>query len=86
MEHQKTLNLFHEASGYKIVTRKRNIFNDQASRNYDVWNGIIYNREVFKSKFFDYNDSWLLEMLQLQQHSKIVDHLLSVSQKLMEQH
>ena len=39
-----------------------------------------------KSKFFDYNDSWLLEMLQLQQHSKTVDHLLSVSQKLMEQH
>ena len=36
MEHQKTLNLFHEASDYKIVTSKRNIFNDQASRNYDV--------------------------------------------------
>ena len=60
MEHQKILNLLNEANNSNFVTRKWNIFNDQSNINYDVGNKIIYNREVLKSNFCDYNDAYIL--------------------------
>ena len=35
---------------------KWSIVNDQSNANYDVGKQIIYNAEVLKSNFFDYND------------------------------
>ena len=73
------------------MTKKRNIANNQSNTNYDLGNEIIYNTEVLKSNFFDYNDAYILargDLLQLPQHkyhSKIGQHLLNVSQNLMEQ-
>ena len=58
MEHQKILNLLNEANNSNFVTRKWNIFNDQSNINYDVGNKIIYNTEVLKSNFCDYNDAY----------------------------
>ena len=60
MEHQKMLNLLNEASGSKFVTRKWNIVNDQSNANYYVGNEIIYNADVLKSNFCDYNDAYIL--------------------------
>ena len=60
MEHQKILNLLNEASDSKFVTRKWNIVNDQSNANYDVGNEIIYNTEVLKSNFCNYNDAYIL--------------------------
>ena len=48
MEHQKILKLLNEANGFKIVTRKWYIVNDQSNANYNVGNEIIYNTEVIK--------------------------------------
>ena len=60
MKYQNTLNLLNEASGSKFVTRKWNIINDQSSKNYSVWNEIIYSKEVLKTYLFDYDDSYIL--------------------------
>ena len=60
MEHQKILNLFNEANDSKFATRKWNIANDNSKSNYDVGNGIIYNREILKSNLCDYNDAYIL--------------------------
>ena len=49
-----------EASDFKFLTRKWNIFNDQSNANYDVGNEIIYNTEVLKSNFCNYNDAYIL--------------------------
>ena len=49
-----------EASDSKFVTRKWNIVNDQSNANYDAENEIIYNIEVLKSNFCDYNDAYIL--------------------------
>ena len=60
MEHQKILYLLNEASDFKFVTRKWNIVNNQSNANYDVGNEVIYNTEVLKSNFCDYNDVYIL--------------------------
>ena len=52
MEHQKIINLLNEANGFKFVTRKWNIANDQSNANYNVGNEIIYNTEVIKNLIF----------------------------------
>ena len=52
MEHQKILNLLNEANGFKFVTRKWNIANDQSNANYNVGNEIINNTEVTKNLIF----------------------------------
>ena len=49
-----------EGSDFEFLTRKWNIFNDQSNANYDVGNEIIYNTEVLKSNFCDYNDAYIL--------------------------
>ena len=49
-----------EASDFKFLTRKWNIFSDQSNANYDVGNEIIYNIEVLKSNLCDYNDDYIL--------------------------
>ena len=49
--------------------------------NYDAGNKITYNTELLKSNLCDYNDAYILATGDI-----IVHHLLSVSQKLMEQH
>ena len=73
------------------MTKKRNIANNQSNANYDLGNEIIYNTEVLKSNFCDYNNAYilvrgdLLQLLQHKYHSKIGHHLLNVSQNLMEQ-
>ena len=51
MKHQKSLNLLHEASHSKFVTRKWNIADDQSNANYDLGNEIIYNTEVSEYNF-----------------------------------
>ena len=60
MEHEKILNSLNETSDSKIVTREWDIVNDQSNSNYDVRNEIIYNTEVLKSNFCDYNDAYIL--------------------------
>ena len=60
MEHQKLLNLLNEVNDAKFVTRKWNIFNDLSNANYNIGNEIIYNTEVLKSIFCDYNDAYIL--------------------------
>ena len=52
MEHQKIINLLNEANGFKFVTRKWNIANDQSNANYNVGNEIINNTEVTKNLIF----------------------------------
>ena len=42
------------------MTKKRNIANNQSNTNYDLGNEIIYNTEVLKSNFCDYNDAYIL--------------------------
>ena len=49
-----------EPNDSKFVTRKLNIVNDQSNTNYDVGNEIIYNTEVLKSNFSDYNNAYIL--------------------------
>ena len=62
----------------------------------EVGNEIIYNTEVGKSNLCDYNYAYILLRGNItivrdngvevfMEHSKIVDHSLSISQKLMEQ-
>ena len=41
-----------EANGFKFVTRKWNIANDQSNANYNVGNEIINNTEVTKNLIF----------------------------------
>ena len=48
-----------EPNGYKFVTKKGNIVNDQSSGNYDVGNKTIYNTEVL-SNLCVYNDAYIL--------------------------
>ena len=42
------------------MKRKWNIVNDQANKNYDAGNEIIYNDEVLKSDRCDFNDAYIL--------------------------
>ena len=93
------MNLLNEASDSIFVTRKWNIINDQSNTNFDVGNEIIYNINVLKSNFCDYNDTYVLikgdiavvaardaQVTQvLKQNLKIVRHLRGAPQKLMEQ-
>ena len=61
MKHQKILNLLNEASNFKSLTRKQNIFNDQSNANCDVGNKIIYNTvEILKSNLCNYNSAHIL--------------------------
>ena len=60
MEHQNILNLLNQANNSKYETRKRNIVSDLSNGNYDVGNETIYNTEVLKSNFCNYNDSHML--------------------------
>ena len=60
MEHQKLLTLSNESSDSNFLKRKWNIVNDQSNANYDVRNEIIFNTEVLKSNFCDYNSAYIL--------------------------
>ena len=60
MEHQQILNLLNGASDSRFVTRKWNIVNNQSSDTYVVGNEFIYNTEVLKSNYCDYNDTFIL--------------------------
>ena len=51
MEHQNILHLLIEANGFKFVTRKWNIVNDNSKTNYAVGNEITYNTEVLNLVF-----------------------------------
>ena len=57
MEHQNIV--LKEASDSKFVTTKWDSVNDQSNANYDVENEMIYNVEVLKSNFCDYNDAYI---------------------------
>ena len=46
MEHQKTLNLLHDANDSKFVTRKLNIVNDISNSDYAAANEITYNFKI----------------------------------------
>ena len=50
----------YQASDCKFVTRKWNIVNDQSNVSYNLGNEIIYNTEVLKSNFCDYNNAYTL--------------------------
>ena len=60
MQHQKILNLFKKAYDSKTVRRKWNIVNGNSKANYNVGNEIIYNTEILKSNFCDYNYVYIL--------------------------
>ena len=60
VEHQKALNLLNEPNDSKFASVKWNIVNDQSNANYDVGNEIIYNTEILKSNFCDYNNAYIL--------------------------
>ena len=49
-----------KAKDSKFVTRKWNIDNDNSKTNYNVGSEIIYNTEVLKSNFCDYNKTYIL--------------------------
>ena len=88
MERQKLLSLLNEVNDAKFVTRKWYIFNDLSNANYNIGNEIIYNTEVLKSIFCDYNDAYMLvtgditiaAALVTQNHLKFMHHLLNASQ------
>ena len=92
MKHKKIENLLNEASDFKFVTRKWNIANNQSNKNYNVENEIIYNTEVLTSSLCGYSDSYNLvrgnNTVQgapiTQVAFKNYDHLIRVSQKLVE--
>ena len=46
-----------DANNSKFLTREWNIVNDNSKANYEERNEIIYNTEVLKFTFYDYNDS-----------------------------
>ena len=48
-----------EANDSKFVTTKWNIVSDQSNTNYDVGNEALYNTEVLKSNFNDYNNAYI---------------------------
>ena len=54
------MNLLNGASDSRFVTRKWNIVNNQSSDTYVVGNEFIYNTEVLKSNYCDYNDTFIL--------------------------
>ena len=60
MERRKKLNFWNEGSGFKFVSIKSKIVNDQTNANYDGKNESISNTEVLKSIFQDYNDAYIL--------------------------
>ena len=60
MEHQNILNLLNQANNSKYGKRKRSIVSDLSIGNYDVGNETIYNTEVLKSNFYNYNDAHML--------------------------
>ena len=60
MEQQKILNLLNEAHNSKLVTRKKNMINDQLNPNNDVGNEIIYNTELLKPNLSDSSDAYIL--------------------------
>ena len=49
-----------KAKDSKFVTRKWNIDIDNSETNYNVGSEIIYNTEVLKSNFCDYNNTYIL--------------------------
>ena len=59
MEHQ-ILNLLNEESDSKFVVKKWNTVNVYSNANYDTGNKVIYNAEVIKFNFCDYNDAYIL--------------------------
>ena len=58
MERRKKLNFWNEGSGFKFVSIKSKIADDQTNANYDGENETISNTEVLKSVFF-----WITTML-----------------------
>ena len=93
MEHQKILNLLNELGDSKFGTRKWKIVNDQPKQDYAIGNEIIYSTEVLKSNLRDFIDAYILVVgditilrrnTEIKWRLKIVHHLVSVSQKLME--
>ena len=91
MKHKKMVNLLNEASNSKFVTRKWNITNNHPSKNCDVETEIIYNTEVIKSSLCN-SDAYILVRANTtvkgapidQLAFKNYDHLICVSQKLVE--
>ena len=81
MEHEKILNLMNEWNDSKFRIRKWNIINGQSNTNYDIGNKMFYNTGVLKFNLCDCNYGCILVQ---GDDSKIVHHLLNVSQKLME--
>ena len=87
------MNFLNQASDSKLVTKKRNIANNQSNANYGLGNEIFYNIENSRSNFCDYKDAYILvrgnitvaATLTTQVSLRIVHHLLNVWQKLMEQ-
>ena len=54
------MNLLDETNDSKFVTRKWNIVHDNSKSSYHATNKIIYNTEVSKSNFCDYNVAYIL--------------------------
>ena len=54
-----------EASDSKFLARKWNVASDESDANYDVGNEIMYNTVVLKSNLCDYNDAYILVMVDI---------------------
>ena len=52
--------MLNDANNSKFLTREWNIVNDNSKANCEERNEIIYNTEVLKFTFYDYNDSSIL--------------------------
>ena len=65
MEHQKISNLSNDANGSKFLTRKWNIVNDNSNSNYTAANEITYNTEILKSNLCDYNNAYILVIVDI---------------------
>ena len=81
-----------EPNDSKFATRKWNLDNDNSKVNYGVGDEINWNRGILKFNLCNYKDSYFLvrgditatAVSKTKEALKIMQYLLSVSQKLIE--
>ena len=88
------MNLLNEAGDSKFITTNWNITNDQWNTSYSTGNEIIYRKKALECNICDYNAIYNIIRRDItiigcngatQVSLKIAHHVLSVSQKLIEQ-
>ena len=79
------MDLSNKASDFRFVTRKWNIVNDQLNMHYSVANKIIYSTKVLNYNLCDLNGPYNLVRGNITVVAVLQTHILSASEKLMEQ-